>query len=109
MAQFSRTPERSALTGVGASPWASGSHVCMGARPAFVPRPTMTKTKATLTTPELRRPELATILVQSIPGDEGTAEVLAYENRTIPKSARDSPTVAIIRYFQAASIAPSVV
>ena len=33
----------------GASPWASGSHVCIGAMPAFVPSPTRTKTKATLT------------------------------------------------------------
>ena len=32
-------PESSAHTGDGAWLWASGSHVCMGTRPTFVPRP----------------------------------------------------------------------
>ena len=34
---LSSTPDISALTGAGASLWASGSQVCIGARPAFVP------------------------------------------------------------------------
>ena len=34
---LSSTPDMSALTGAGASLWASGSHVCMGASPALVP------------------------------------------------------------------------
>ena len=36
-AHLMRTPESSAETGVGAWLWASGSHRCMGARPALVP------------------------------------------------------------------------
>ena len=34
---LSSTPDMSALTGAGASLCASGSHVCIGASPAFVP------------------------------------------------------------------------
>jgi len=49
MAQLSRTAERRALMGVGDWLWASGSQVCIGARPAFVPRPTTMKMKATFT------------------------------------------------------------
>ncbi len=37
MAQFNNTPDRRADTGVGAWEWASGSQVCMGARPTLVP------------------------------------------------------------------------
>ena len=36
-AQLSMTPEKTADTGVGAWLWASGSQVCMGESPAFVP------------------------------------------------------------------------
>ena len=32
-----------AESGEGASEWASGSHVCIGAMPAFVPKPTEKK------------------------------------------------------------------
>ena len=35
--QFSRVPESRAETAAGASEWASGSQVCMGAKPALVP------------------------------------------------------------------------
>jgi len=37
MATLSDTPESIALVGDGASLCASGSHVCIGASPAFVP------------------------------------------------------------------------
>src|SRR5439155_17447732 len=47
---FNNTPDISALTGAGASLCASGSHVCMGASPAFVPYPIKRKTKANWTT-----------------------------------------------------------
>ena len=36
-AQLRRTPDKSADAGLGASLCASGSHVCMGARPILVP------------------------------------------------------------------------
>ena len=36
-AQLSSAPDSSAETGDGASLWASGNHVCMGAKPIFVP------------------------------------------------------------------------
>ncbi len=39
-----------ALMGAGASLYASGFHVCMGANPAFVPKPTRTNTNASLST-----------------------------------------------------------
>ena len=39
-ATANRTPDIIAEIGDGASAWASGSHVCMGASPAFVPYPT---------------------------------------------------------------------
>ena len=37
IAQFNSTPESIALTGVGAWECASGSQVCIGAKPTFVP------------------------------------------------------------------------
>ena len=46
MAHLSRTPESRADTGLGASEWASGSQVCMGNRPALVPKPMAANTKA---------------------------------------------------------------
>src|ERR1700684_1971713 len=42
------TPESTAHTGDGAWLWASGSHVCIGARPTFVPNPTKTSRNASL-------------------------------------------------------------
>ena len=39
MAHLSSTPESSAETGLGAWECASGSQVCMGNRPALVPKP----------------------------------------------------------------------
>ena len=46
MAHFKSTPESRADTGLGASEWASGSHVCMGNRPALVPKPMAANTNA---------------------------------------------------------------
>ena len=46
IAHFSSTPESNAETGLGASEWASGSQVCMGNRPAFVPKPMAANTNA---------------------------------------------------------------
>src|SRR6266852_8085685 len=40
IATASSTPDIMAEIGDGASEWASGSHVCIGASPAFVPYPT---------------------------------------------------------------------
>jgi hypothetical protein len=45
-AHFSSTPDSRADTGLGASEWASGSQVCMGNRPALVPKPMAANTKA---------------------------------------------------------------
>ncbi len=39
------TPERRAEIGEGAAGWASGSQVCIGAIPAFTPRPSRKRTK----------------------------------------------------------------
>ncbi len=41
------TPDRSTLTGVGASAWASGSQEWKGARPALVPNPMTSRDTAT--------------------------------------------------------------
>ena len=46
MAHFNSTPDSRADTGLGASEWASGSQVCMGNRPALVPKPMAANTKA---------------------------------------------------------------
>ena len=46
MAHLSSTPESRAETGLGAWEWASGSQVCMGNRPALVPKPITINAKA---------------------------------------------------------------
>ena len=48
MAQFRRTADRSPLMGLGAWLWASGSQVCIGTNPTFVPNPTIISTMAIL-------------------------------------------------------------
>ncbi|EKD69484.1 MAG: hypothetical protein ACD_47C00103G0001 [uncultured bacterium] len=46
--QASSTPESIAETGAGDCEWASGSQVCMGARPALVPYPIKTNMNESL-------------------------------------------------------------
>ena len=48
MAQLSSTADSSPLMGLGAWLCASGSHVCMGTNPTFVPNPMMISTVAIL-------------------------------------------------------------
>ena len=44
-------PDSRALAGAGATGWAEGSQLCMGNRPAFVPKPSTTKNTASSSSP----------------------------------------------------------
>ena len=62
---MSSTPDMSAETGAGAWLWASGSQLCIGASPAFVPYPRTIRPIASRTTPGFRCREAAISEVQS--------------------------------------------
>ena len=98
-AQFSRTPDSIADAGAGAWLCASGSHVCIGASPIFVPYPTRKNRNASRRKRGSSRFAAAGIAVYV----SGTSPA-ARERKMIPRNAKAIPTEQMSRYFQAASI-----
>ena len=102
-AQFNSAPESNADTTDGASLWASGSHVCSGARPILAPYPTRNKRNAALSQSGFRSAACAIRLsmVKWVVGPP--ADRAATATKKLPKSARAMPTEQIKRYFHVAS------
>ena len=99
---MSNTPDKSADAGLGASLWASGSQVCMGARPIFVPYPTIIKTKPPFSHVGSRRVATA-VSAEKETGASTLPTSIEIVIRTDPKSAMAIPTEQISTYFQVAS------
>ena len=91
----------SPLTGAGAWLWASGSHECMGARPALVAKP------RTASAPAARAREGSRLgaLPSSATHDsvDSPPACPAADSRPIPRNAIATPTAPRTTYFQAAS------
>ena len=101
-AQLVRAPAIRAPTIPGASPYASGFHVCMGANPIFVPYPTTSSTKAACSQGFENPGALRT---RSSNSSEGSppAWTAAYPRKNEPRRASAIPTEPTIRYFHVAS------
>src|SRR3990167_8123692 len=103
-ATLSNTPESKLLIGAGALLWASGSHVCMGTKPTFVPYPIKIKMNAILAINGSSAEAWDNMSCQLInPGKPACMD--GYRKRKVPKNPSNNPTELIIKYFQAASIA----
>src|SRR6266851_5744745 len=104
IATASSTPDIRAEIGDGASAWASGSHVCIGARPAFVPYPMRRNANASCSSCGCSDGAVARRTVQF--SDPGTSPAVATKSKyanTVPANAKAMPTEQINRYFQDAS------
>ena len=101
-AQLSSTPDKRADAGLGASLWASGSQVCMGASPILVPYPTRMKTN-----PALSHMGSRVLAAPARAEKESGVPVFAWPmekaTRTDPKRAMAIPTEQMRTYFQVAS------
>ena len=106
---MSRTAESSPLTGLGAWLWASGSHVCMGTNPTFVPNPTMMSTMAILIMVGSRLSAAAMRAGQSRDDPESITPTVEAYTRVNPARAMVMPTEHRMMYFQAASVDSSLV
>jgi hypothetical protein len=102
-AQFSSAPDISAETTDGDSLWASGSHVCSGARPIFVPYPTSRKMRAARSQIGFSRGPEATRSPSTSGICPWRGPEAATARKNVPSSASAIPTEQISRYFQVAS------
>src|SRR5258705_10130873 len=100
----SRTPDIIADSGEGASECASGSHMCIGASPALVPKPTSRNTNASRATCGCSAVAAARNDVQCS-ATLMSAPVVAKSTyaSTVPVKASAMPTDPMRRYFQEAS------
>ena len=103
-ATASSTPDIIADKGDGASECASGSHVCVGASPALVPKPTSRNTNASRATCGCSAAAASRSAVQCS-ATLMSAPVAAKSTyaSTVPVNARAMPTDPMRRYFHDAS------
>src|SRR5216684_6599471 len=104
IATASSAPDIKAEIGEGASEWASGSQVCIGASPAFVPYPMRRNANASCSSCGCSDGAVARRTVQF--SDPGTSPAVATKSKyasTVPANAKAMPTEQIKRYFQDAS------
>src|SRR5260370_18141314 len=90
------TPDIRAEIGEGASEWASGSHVCIGASPAFVPYPMRRNANASCSSCGCSDGAVARRTVQF--SDPGTSPAVAAKSKyakTVPVNAKAMPTEQI--------------
>ena len=101
-AQLSRAPESRAEAGLGASLWASGSQVCMGASPILVPKPMSTKRKPVFSQSGSSRSAtlFSEVKVRGISRPARSSERVMKKK---PSRARAMPTEQMSTYFQVAS------
>ena len=103
-AQFSRTADSSAETGLGASLCASGSQACIGNRPVLVPKPISTNTKARCIRVGSSSAVCFSTSVQKIASSESGITLAAFAyTRMVPNRPNATPTLQIMMYFHAAS------
>gem|GEM_PF-6765201 len=95
-------PESKLLIGDGALLWASGSHVCMGTNPTFVPYPTITKINAILAIAGSKLAAWPNKACQ-LDNPRNPACIAGYKKSKVPRNPSNSPTELMIKYFQAAS------
>ena len=101
----SSAAESSALTGGGASLWASGSQLCTGAQPIFAASPTRIRISANSAVRWSRPAECRAMLCQSSVASVPPCGASPTNRIRIPSSATASPNVVSTRYFQPASSA----
>src|SRR2546425_3660111 len=100
----SSTPDIIAEIGDGASECASGSHVCIGARPALVPYPIRMNANASrISSGWSDGAALRSTSQFRAPGTRPAVETKSKYARTVPVNASAMPTEQIKRYFQEAS------
>src|SRR6266849_2972221 len=104
MATARSTPDIMAERGDGASECASGSHVCIGARPALVPYPTTRNANARCNSSGCSDGAAFRSTVQlSDPGTSPAVDTKSKYANTVPVNAKAMPTEQIRMYFQDAS------
>src|SRR5712692_2704048 len=88
IATASSAPDIKAEMGDGASEWASGSHVCIGASPAFVPYPTRMNANASCSSWGCSDGAVARRMVQlSDPGTSPAVDTKSKYAKTVPVNA----------------------